>query len=68
MQEYVDPNEPRYCVCKQPSQGMMIACDNPTCKIEWFHNVCVGITKEPANWICPECRKGVGMQKRCRRA
>uniref|UniRef100_A0A1X7TM90 Zinc finger PHD-type domain-containing protein n=1 Tax=Amphimedon queenslandica TaxID=400682 RepID=A0A1X7TM90_AMPQE len=29
----------------------MIACDNPSCALEWFHYNCVGITTNPAgNW------------------
>jgi inhibitor of growth protein 3 len=26
--EYVDPNEPRYCLCNQVSYGEMVGCDN----------------------------------------
>lgn len=53
---YVDPNEPRYCLCNQVSYGEMICCDNPTCSIEWFHYGCVGITEAPkGKWFCPQC-------------
>ena len=69
LQEYVDPNEPKYCICNQPSQGDMIGCDNPACSREWFHNICVGIQTPPEKWFCPECREaGEGVQtKRSRR-
>ncbi|OIW21300.1 hypothetical protein TanjilG_31629 [Lupinus angustifolius] len=56
----IDPNEPRYCVCHQVSFGDMIACDNETCQGgEWFHYVCVGLTQETrfkGKWYCPTCR------------
>ena len=53
---YVDPNEPRYCLCNQVSYGEMICCDNPSCSIEWFHYGCVGITEAPkGKWYCPQC-------------
>ena len=46
--EYIPPkdekNAERYCICNRISFGEMIACDNPKCKIEWFHFECVGIT------------------------
>ncbi|KAK4406034.1 PHD finger protein ING1 [Sesamum angolense] len=43
----VDPNEPTYCFCNQVSYGEMVACDNPDCKIEWFHYGCVGLKEQP---------------------
>eukprot|EP00056_Hartaetosiga_gracilis_P004069 m.71100 g.71100 ORF g.71100 m.71100 type:complete len:197 (-) comp11694_c0_seq2:2207-2797(-) len=53
----VDPNEPTYCFCHQVSFGEMIACDNPSCPIEWFHFSCVNLTSPPENghWLCPSC-------------
>lgn len=52
----VDPNEPTYCFCNQVSYGEMIACDNPDCKIEWFHYGCVGIKERPkGKWYCSNC-------------
>ncbi|KAL3507435.1 hypothetical protein ACH5RR_032817, partial [Cinchona calisaya] len=58
----VDPNEPTYCTCNQVSYGEMVACDNPGCKIEWFHYGCVGLKDPPkGNWYCPDC---VGTQRR----
>ena len=56
MQEYVDPHEAVYCKCQQPSQGIMIGCDNDNCKYEWFHMVCVGLTEEPEHWTCDDCK------------
>ena len=53
---YIDPNEPRYCLCNQVSYGEMICCDSPECPIEWFHYGCVGITEAPkGKWYCPQC-------------
>ncbi|XP_010918839.1 PHD finger protein ING1 [Elaeis guineensis] len=58
----VDPNEPTYCFCNQVSYGEMVACDNPDCKIEWFHFGCVGLKEQPkGNWYCSNC---TGIQKR----
>lgn len=58
----VDPNEPTYCLCNQVSYGEMVACDNPDCKIEWFHFGCVGLKEQPkGKWYCPNC---IGFQKK----
>ncbi|TID25497.1 hypothetical protein CANINC_002887 [Pichia inconspicua] len=47
-----------YCFCQQVSYGEMVACDNPTCKYEWFHYDCVGLKEIPNGvWYCPDCRK-----------
>ncbi|BAT96195.1 hypothetical protein VIGAN_08309200 [Vigna angularis var. angularis] len=52
----VDPNEPTYCICNQVSYGAMVACDNPNCKIEWFHFGCVGLKEQPkGKWYCSNC-------------
>lgn len=52
----VDPNEPTYCFCNQVSYGEMVACDNPDCKIEWFHFGCVGLKEQPkGKWYCSSC-------------
>ncbi|XP_035546114.1 uncharacterized protein LOC118348476 [Juglans regia] len=42
----LDPNEPTDCLCNQVSYGEMVACDNPNCKIEWFHFGCVGLKEQ----------------------
>lgn len=49
--------EPVYCTCKQPAFGEMIACDNPTCAIEWYHCVCVAVDPSTVGetWYCPLC-------------
>uniref|UniRef100_A0A1D1XF55 PHD finger protein ING n=1 Tax=Anthurium amnicola TaxID=1678845 RepID=A0A1D1XF55_9ARAE len=58
----IDPNEPTYCFCNQVSYGQMVACDNPDCKIEWFHFGCVGLKEQPkGKWYCPNC---VGLKRR----
>eukprot|EP01102_Stenamoeba_stenopodia_P005921 TRINITY_DN1662_c0_g1_i1.p1 TRINITY_DN1662_c0_g1~~TRINITY_DN1662_c0_g1_i1.p1 ORF type:complete len:215 (-),score=36.79 TRINITY_DN1662_c0_g1_i1:51-695(-) len=57
----IDPNEPTYCICKRVSFGEMVGCDNPECKVEWFHFECVGLTNPPkGKWLCPECKKQRG--------
>ena len=33
--------------------GKMVACDNESCKREWFHFDCVGLTRKPrGKWYC----------------
>lgn len=50
--------EESYCYCRGVSVGKMIACDNPECKIEWFHYKCVGLREDPkGHWFCPDCIK-----------
>ncbi|KAF2860776.1 hypothetical protein K470DRAFT_207911, partial [Piedraia hortae CBS 480.64] len=59
-EEYIDPDEPRYCTCGDVSWGSMIACDNDDCDKEWFHMSCVGLDEPPprlTKWYCPDCRK-----------
>lgn len=49
-------DERRYCFCNEMSYGDMIACDNPTCRREWFHYPCVGIVTPPkGKWFCTDC-------------
>lgn len=48
--------EPTYCICNRPSFGEMIACEDPKCKIEWYHYSCMGIRRAPkGDWYCPDC-------------
>lgn len=62
--QYVDPNEPRYCICEQVSYGDMVGCDNPSCPIEWFHYGCVGLTDAPkGKWFCPQCSDSIRKKK-----
>lgn len=54
-----DPHEERYCLCRDVSHGAMVACDNATCSVEWFHLGCVGLKIGPRrreSWYCPNCR------------
>ena len=64
-EEYIDPDEPRYCICGDVSWGTMIACDNEeSCEKEWFHLDCVDLTDLPprrTKWFCPDCRKKLKM-------
>lgn len=48
-----------WCICRKPDDGRkMIACENPQCKIEWFHMNCVGLTRSPKDdWFCANCRQ-----------
>ena len=65
-----------YCICRQVSFGNMVGCDNPDCKIEWFHYGCVGLKEPPdpkSSWYCPDCtremeKKGIKDTKKRGRA
>ena len=47
----------RYCDCKRPAFGRMIACEAQLCKQEWFHYSCVSMTRAPkGKWICHNCK------------
>ena len=38
----------------------MVACDNESCKIEWFHMACVGLsaaTRPSSKWFCKACKE-----------
>lgn len=53
-----NPNEPKYCVCRQVSYGEMIGCDRDDCPIEWYHVGCVGLTTIPkGKWVCALCKR-----------
>ncbi len=60
--ENVDPNqssgvEAVYCYFRKGEYGDMVACDNPSCKVVWFHFECVQLTTAPqGEWFCPECK------------
>jgi len=65
----VDPNEPRYCYCNQVSFGVMIACDNSSCELEWFHLGCAGLAEVPkGKWYCRNCQTSMksGHSRRAR--
>ena len=45
-----------WCYCKSKKGGNMIACDNESCPIQWFHQECVHISVVPSDkWLCPLC-------------
>ncbi|CAJ0945518.1 unnamed protein product, partial [Mesorhabditis belari] len=47
-----------WCICKKPSDGEMIYCENEKCRIQWFHFECVGLKQAPiGHWFCQECRQ-----------
>uniref|UniRef100_A0A915ATQ9 Inhibitor of growth protein n=1 Tax=Parascaris univalens TaxID=6257 RepID=A0A915ATQ9_PARUN len=51
-----DNDKRTWCVCNQKSYGCMVACDNKSCPIEWFHYECVNLTQPPkGKWYCPHC-------------
>ena len=52
-----EESEETYCVCKRvQGNDAMIACDNKTCSIEWYHFTCVGLSSVPkGKWYCPDC-------------
>ncbi|XP_057309027.1 uncharacterized protein LOC130647255 [Hydractinia symbiolongicarpus] len=51
-----DNKQQHYCSCKRPCFEPMIACDNKDCATEWYHYVCVNITRAPKGaWHCPDC-------------
>ena len=54
----VDPDEPVYCTCRRVSFGQMVQCDGPSCRYEWFHFECVGLSGSgpKGKWYCPQCR------------
>mmetsp|Transcript_3840 Transcript_3840/g.5629 ORF Transcript_3840/g.5629 Transcript_3840/m.5629 type:complete len:253 (-) Transcript_3840:92-850(-) len=55
---FVPAGEPLYCVCKRPSFGKMVGCENDDCEIAWYHFECVGLEEQPpedTKWYCPTC-------------
>ncbi|CAD5211412.1 unnamed protein product [Bursaphelenchus okinawaensis] len=51
-----DADESIWCICKTKAYGNMVACDNPQCRLEWFHYECVGMVVPPTGkWYCAEC-------------
>ena len=56
--------EQLWCLCNSVASGNMIACDNKTCKVEWFHFECVKITRAPrGKWFCLNCSGGSTKRK-----
>ncbi|KAL9932263.1 hypothetical protein V8E36_008742 [Tilletia maclaganii] len=63
-----EKDETPYCFCRQVSFGEMIGCDSDTCKIEWFHIGCVGVSKPlPATWYCEDCLKQMSTSQQKKR-
>ncbi len=52
-------SEEKYCTCLGKETSRMVACDEPTCPIEWFHYECIGLKKAPTTqkWFCENCSK-----------
>lgn len=45
-----------YCFCQQEKRERMVGCEGKTCKFEWFHFSCVGISRAPrGEWYCNDC-------------
>ena len=56
----MDNPNPLYCYCQEPEDFVreMIGCDNPECKVQWFHTECLHIDTIPdGHWYCPDCSK-----------
>ena len=36
-----------------------VDCDDPDCRVEWFHTQCVAISRSamPSTWVCAECAR-----------
>lgn len=45
-----------FCYCRRGEFQDMVLCDNPSCKIGWFHFSCINMKEEPkGTWFCPDC-------------
>ncbi|KAF8593362.1 hypothetical protein BDV93DRAFT_612256 [Ceratobasidium sp. AG-I] len=58
-----------WCLCRRPdSWGDMIRCDMPTCAIQWYHAVCVGLDAsqiQPKDeWICEDCHRKAAQRRK----
>lgn len=50
--------QPKYCLCRTYAFGDMVRCDDPECKIVWYHYECVGLMHSPkGNWHCDRCKQ-----------
>ena len=47
-----------YCTCHKEIVGAdMVCCDNPKCRLQWFHFKCVGVVVAPkGTWFCNDCK------------
>ena len=52
--------------CRQPEgDQQMIACDDNTCRIQWFYVSCLSIKKIPkCKWFYQDCRKLISKAKK----
>ncbi len=56
-----------WCYCKRGEEGNMIACDNSSCPIQWFHLQCLKLSLEDVpkgSWYCKECTAFINKKKR----
>ena len=46
--------------CTIPTDNEMVACSNDSCLREWYHFLCVDLTRETVpkgDWFCPTCQE-----------
>ena len=56
-----------WCYCQRNIQEELVGCDNPNCKIEWYHLSCLQLKLSQLSkdkWYCPECHKDRYQSKR----
>jgi hypothetical protein len=63
LQNVIDDNGTRYCICGGPHYGsFMLGCDK--CE-RWYHGRCVKVNKEEGEaldtWLCPPCQGVPGL-------
>ncbi|KAF9072780.1 hypothetical protein BDP27DRAFT_1319982 [Rhodocollybia butyracea] len=64
-----DGDDKQYCFCHRVSFGEMIACDGPSCEVEWYHLNCIGLTVAPeGTWYCDSCLSNQTTKKNGRRS
>ncbi|KAI1443363.1 hypothetical protein F5Y02DRAFT_221042 [Annulohypoxylon stygium] len=65
IEEEVESDDKKYCLCRRNESGNMIACNNNACPYEWFHWKCVGLKSKPrGKWLCPECSIPIPSRKK----
>ena len=51
-----EPDEGRWCYCKESREGDMVGCNNSNCAIKWFHLACLQMETAPkGKWMCSTC-------------
>ncbi|ORY86690.1 hypothetical protein BCR35DRAFT_313259 [Leucosporidium creatinivorum] len=63
-----DDGEELWCICRKPYGGRdMLVCADSRCKIQWFHDDCVGEPEEmwdpSIKWRCPDCSSSASTRK-----